>query len=649
MALQALTIDISARAANLEAGLKRAEGQLASFASRAESAVAGVGVAFGALAGAAALGGFVEKLHSAIESMDALNDASDATGSSVEELSALMNTLAPYGTTLDTITDATGKLARAMAGADDDTKGAGEAFAKLGVETRDAAGNLRPTVEVLYDIAKALAQYDDGTNKTVIAQALFGKTGAALLPMLKDLAGAQREAATVTTEQAAEAERLNKAINALRNDSENFAKAIASAVIPTLADLIEQFRAVGREGGTFWDQIRGVLGAEKGLRDRRADLEGLLAQRADAARMGFSEASLRDYDARIEQARRSIAGLERATRIERGPNAVQDQYDGVTPSGPAPTKGAAPALRGVDKAAQDAADSYRELDRLIAQSLINDQLAEDANAAKLLADGLKMAVTELERLEGLTSASLEAALKPDNAGWQKVADTLREIRGIDPAAKLRDSALEVANTLLEAGTITFDEYEKLGSKILELKDPIAEVADSAASMFAPINSALEDAIINMRSLGDVTKSLLTDIARVMLRTQVTGPLEKFLTASSGGKSTAGIGDGTIFGAIRDWFTGSSGPELLNGFAGGGDPPVGVPSLVGEQGPELFVPKVAGTIVPNGKFGGGVTVVNNISVSGSASRADVYNAVALAEQRTKASILGSMQRNGSFAR
>jgi hypothetical protein len=38
-----------------------------------------------------------------------------------------------------------------------------------------------------------------------------------------------------------------------------------------------------------------------------------------------------------------------------------------------------------------------------------------------------------------------------------------------------------------------------------------------------------------------------------------------------------------------------------GFAGGGSPPVGVPSIVGERGPELFVPRGAGTIVPNGAF------------------------------------------------
>ena len=55
--------------------------------------------------------------------------------------------------------------------------------------------------------------------------------------------------------------------------------------------------------------------------------------------------------------------------------------------------------------------------------------------------------------------------------------------------------------------------------------------------------------------------------------------------------------------------GSGGPTLLNAettyigpaFADGGSPPVGVPSLVGEEGPELFIPRTAGTIVPNDKL------------------------------------------------
>lgn len=55
--------------------------------------------------------------------------------------------------------------------------------------------------------------------------------------------------------------------------------------------------------------------------------------------------------------------------------------------------------------------------------------------------------------------------------------------------------------------------------------------------------------------------------------------------------------------------GGEGPVELSGaveyigptFADGGSPPVGVPSLVGEEGPELFIPRTAGTIIPNDKL------------------------------------------------
>lgn len=48
------------------------------------------------------------------------------------------------------------------------------------------------------------------------------------------------------------------------------------------------------------------------------------------------------------------------------------------------------------------------------------------------------------------------------------------------------------------------------------------------------------------------------------------------------------------------------------FANGGRPPVGAASIVGERGPELFVPDSAGTIIPNGKFGGGGSITINVT-------------------------------------
>ena len=74
----------------------------------------------------------------------------------------------------------------------------------------------------------------------------------------------------------------------------------------------------------------------------------------------------------------------------------------------------------------------------------------------------------------------------------------------------------------------------------------------------------------------------------------------------------------LFGSIL----GSSGPKGgglfgLLGFANGGRPPVGKPSIVGEKGPELFVPKRSGTIIPNDKLGGGSTNISvNVDASGS---------------------------------
>ena len=62
------------------------------------------------------------------------------------------------------------------------------------------------------------------------------------------------------------------------------------------------------------------------------------------------------------------------------------------------------------------------------------------------------------------------------------------------------------------------------------------------------------------------------------------------------------------------FPGSSLFSALPGFANGGRPPVGRPSVVGERGPELFVPDRAGTILPNGVGMGSTTITVNVDAS-----------------------------------
>ena len=102
------------------------------------------------------------------------------------------------------------------------------------------------------------------------------------------------------------------------------------------------------------------------------------------------------------------------------------------------------------------------------------------------------------------------------------------------------------------------------------------------------------------------------------------------------RAVSGIGN--FFGkALGGLFGGGGGSSFLSGlggkisapmlapvsglkFADGGRPPVGRASLVGERGPELFVPRSAGTIVPNNAMGS-TNIVVNVDASGSSVEGD----------------------------
>jgi len=138
---------------------------------------------------------------------------------------------------------------------------------------------------------------------------------------------------------------------------------------------------------------------------------------------------------------------------------------------------------------------------------------------------------------------------------------------------------EINNILSETNVKT----DAIVDSTKEIKTAFEQIGDSIAT---GVSDALVEAIQGTKSLGEAAKSILNDISSQLLRLGINTLL----------KST-GLG---IF-------------ENLTGFANGGRPPVGRPSIVGEKGPELFVPSSAGTIIPNDKLGGG-GMTNNIVVN-----------------------------------
>jgi lambda family phage tail tape measure protein len=112
------------------------------------------------------------------------------------------------------------------------------------------------------------------------------------------------------------------------------------------------------------------------------------------------------------------------------------------------------------------------------------------------------------------------------------------------------------------------------------------------------STALTTMTASVTSLDGVSATLLTSFGTLAAAAEAAATALASTAGSSGASSI-----GALAGAAGSSAGGDAGwaAMLAGSFAGGGDPPVGRVSLVGEKGPELFVPKTAGTILPNDFF------------------------------------------------
>ena len=147
---------------------------------------------------------------------------------------------------------------------------------------------------------------------------------------------------------------------------------------------------------------------------------------------------------------------------------------------------------------------------------------------------------------------------------------------------------------------------------LELDKKAKAEADALKKKYEELDMAFRNGIVDAlfaavegtKSLGDALLGVIKQMAKLILQQQLMNALSGFNLFSGGG------------GGIPSSFKISG----MKFFANGGRPPVGRPSVVGERGPELFVPDRAGTIIPNGAFGG-ANVVVNVDASGSSVQGD----------------------------
>lgn len=252
-ALGDLVIALHADVAKFESDMGRAarisEREWRKVGDHAASAAKALAAA-SLLAGAAA----IKMGHDFIEAASNLDDLAEKTGASVEELSKLSQQAYISGASIETVETGLVRLAKALHGSDEEAQGAGKALNALGLKADELKN--KDTAQALQIVAVELNKYADGAGKTALALDLFGKSGAQLLPLLKDMANDGALNATVTAKQAAEAEELGKAWRRLANDAKVVGQPFALDLVPKLLELIEQFREGIRIAGGFGAALR---------------------------------------------------------------------------------------------------------------------------------------------------------------------------------------------------------------------------------------------------------------------------------------------------------------------------------------------------------------------------------------------------------
>lgn len=232
----------------------------------------GIGSALSGLTGLGGLtallsgGGLIAAVKNVSDAADAMGKLSQKTGIAVEDLSRLDYAASLSDVTTDQLSTGLAKLAKAMA---DTAAGTGEAkpaFDALGLTQDILAGKFRNAGELLTAVADRMARYEDGANKSALAQKIFGESGAAMIPLLNAGADGLREMGdeaerlglVMSGDLAKKAEEFNDNLTRLQGLARAVGIDIGNVLIPSLNELAEEFLDARAAGLTFWEALSGI-------------------------------------------------------------------------------------------------------------------------------------------------------------------------------------------------------------------------------------------------------------------------------------------------------------------------------------------------------------------------------------------------------
>ena len=621
-ALGQLVVSLSANIAQFQQSMDKAsylaEKNFNKIQSAAKTAAAAVTVYL-------SLNQVKDSIKSQLDYADQLAKTSQKVGVATETLSAYAYAAELAGVNFEQLQKSLIFLSK---GSVDAARGMGEAkdaFDAMGITVKNTNGTVKSNEQLLEEVADKFAQYRDGAEKTAIAVKIFGKAGADMIPLLNGGSAAIKEAREeaekfgliIGSDFAKRAEVVNDNFTRLKRAGDGFALMLAETLLPKLERLTKVMVEATKEGGLLYGMFVGFGGViaeafseeqiQKVARLKKeiAELTQKIAdpyERFGKLSIPISAWEIENTKKVLENRKAELNVLIDSIKKRDEEKNKQKKTDGDKKAAPILLDPA--AVKEAQKRAKEGADI---INGIFAQ-IDTPDLEPLITTFDVFGNKLEVTAAQFEEMTRRAEEGSKVIIEQINAAFVQSAEASVE------------AAESVAYGWNSAG-------ERVLIKLEDLKNETDSLKEGALEFGARLTSSFEEAILRGSKLRDIMQGLLQDIIKIAARKLITEPIGKAIAAGIEG----------MFG----------GGKALGGPVSGGSS-----YLVGERGPEIFTPAVSGNITPNNEIGGGVTVYQNINISTGVAqtvRAEVVGMMPRIMEATKAAVVDSKRRGGSFAK
>ena len=243
---------------------------------------------------------------------------------------------------------------------------------------------------------------------------------------------------------------------------------------------------------------------------------------------------------------------------------------------------------------------------------------------------------------------------------------LNELRKIEDKlrSELKSQGPEAEAAIAEQMKIVTAEQAKRNEQVreaIDLQTQLDTIASGVGKTFASVGDKISDAMargkLHTLDFADILKEMVVELQKMIFKVLVLDEIQRSIEERI--KKTRTSGGGNIIGDIfKGIFSGGNQSADIGGsHASGGTIQANKASLVGERGPELFVPRTAGSITPSsltpGKMSGSpINISQNLNFAVGITntvRAEVMNMLPAIQNSTISAVAEAKQRGGKFSK